>query len=85
MPCRRGWGSLHLGGVNFLKCDGSVHFFSTSVDMPTLASLATIAGGEAVATTDNKCSAGRNPCRNIGIADLIDLWRKRPPLRLPTR
>ncbi|HEY4310654.1 MAG TPA: DUF1559 domain-containing protein [Pirellulales bacterium] len=46
MPCRRGWGSLHLSGLNFLKCDGSVHFVAISMDMQTLARLATIAGSE---------------------------------------
>jgi prepilin-type N-terminal cleavage/methylation domain-containing protein/prepilin-type processing-associated H-X9-DG protein len=53
MPCRRGWGSLHLGGINFLKCDGSVHFFPVSVDMQLLSSLATIAAGESVISADD--------------------------------
>jgi type II secretory pathway pseudopilin PulG len=45
-PCKRGWGSLHCGGINFVLCGGSVHFLSTSIDMDLFAALATIAGGE---------------------------------------
>jgi prepilin-type processing-associated H-X9-DG protein len=47
-PCRRGWGSAHRGGINFLMCDGSVHFIATSIDMDLFAQLATIDGGETV-------------------------------------
>ena len=45
-PCRRGWGSPHNGGLNFLWCDGSVQFLSQDVDMELFAELGTIAGGE---------------------------------------
>jgi len=44
-PCRRGWGSFHSGGMNFLACDGSVRFLSTTIDMRVFALLATIDGG----------------------------------------
>jgi len=46
IPCRRGWGSFHSGGINFLLCDGSVRFLSTSIDTELLAELATISGRE---------------------------------------
>ena len=45
-PCRRGWGSPHPGGLNFILCDGSETFLSTSVDMNLFGDMATIAGGE---------------------------------------
>jgi len=45
-PCRRGWGSLHPGGLNFILCDGSGTFLNASIDMNLFADLATIAGGE---------------------------------------
>jgi hypothetical protein len=48
-PCKRAWGSMHSGPViNYLLVDGSVRGVSTNVAMPLLASLATVAGGEAV-------------------------------------
>ena len=49
LPCRRGWGSQHPGGLNFLACDGSTTFLSTSIDMGVFCDLATIAGGEQAA------------------------------------
>jgi len=48
IPCKRGWGGCHPGGVNFALCDGSVRFLSTSIDMNLFCSLATIQGGELV-------------------------------------
>ena len=48
-PCRRGWGSPHPGGLNFILCDGCGAFVSTSIDMNLFAELATIAGGETAA------------------------------------
>lgn len=48
-PCKRAWGSFHAGPVlNFAMCDGSVRSFTPNVSMKILASLATVAGGEAV-------------------------------------
>jgi prepilin-type N-terminal cleavage/methylation domain-containing protein/prepilin-type processing-associated H-X9-DG protein len=44
--CKRGWSSLHLGGINFVMCDGSVRTVSRTIDMRLLEGLATIAGGE---------------------------------------
>jgi len=46
MPCKRGWGSFHPGGLHFLLCDGSAQFVSHEVDTEVLAQMATIAGGE---------------------------------------
>jgi prepilin-type processing-associated H-X9-DG protein len=48
LPCRRGWGSNHLGGINFLFCDGAVHFLEISIDMDLFAGLGTIDGKEMV-------------------------------------
>ncbi|HEY4758953.1 MAG TPA: DUF1559 domain-containing protein [Thermoguttaceae bacterium] len=45
-PCKRGWGSSHPQGINFLICDGSVCFLETSIEMDLFAKLATIDGGE---------------------------------------
>ncbi len=47
-PCKRGWGSMHPGGLHFALCDGSVRFFNQSVDMELLAQMATIAGKEII-------------------------------------
>jgi prepilin-type N-terminal cleavage/methylation domain-containing protein/prepilin-type processing-associated H-X9-DG protein len=47
--CKRAWGSLHTGGLNFAFCDGSVHTISRTVDMLyVLPALATIDGGETI-------------------------------------
>ena len=40
--------SRHPGGVQFAFVDGSVHFISQSIDLPTYRALATITGGEVV-------------------------------------
>ena len=45
-PCKRGWGSFHSGGLNFLLCDGSVRFIGDTIDLNLFCNLATIAGGE---------------------------------------
>jgi prepilin-type N-terminal cleavage/methylation domain-containing protein/prepilin-type processing-associated H-X9-DG protein len=45
-PCKRGWGSMHPGGLNYLMCDGSVRFVSYNTDINLLAAMATIAGNE---------------------------------------
>lgn len=47
-PCHQGWLSYHPDGVNFVMCDGSVHFLSTNVNMDVFCGLATVAGGETV-------------------------------------
>jgi prepilin-type N-terminal cleavage/methylation domain-containing protein/prepilin-type processing-associated H-X9-DG protein len=46
IPCKRQWGSGHSGGMNFVLCDGAVHFVRTNVDLNLLAKLATIGGDE---------------------------------------
>jgi prepilin-type processing-associated H-X9-DG protein len=45
-PCKRGFGSMHAGGLNYVMGDGSIRFISYGVDINMLAALATIAGGE---------------------------------------
>ena len=45
-PCKRGFGSNHPNGLNFLMADGSVRFVSYNVDINLLAAMATMAGGE---------------------------------------
>ncbi len=45
-PCKRGWGSFHPGGLQFVLCDGSVRFVSSAIDMAVFGAAATIAGGE---------------------------------------
>lgn len=46
LPCQRGWGSFHPGGINFLLCDGSVRSLARAIDVDLFAGLGTIAGGE---------------------------------------
>ena len=46
IPCKRGWGGCHPGGVNFVLCDGTVRFVANTIDLTLLGNLATIAGGE---------------------------------------
>jgi prepilin-type N-terminal cleavage/methylation domain-containing protein/prepilin-type processing-associated H-X9-DG protein len=45
-PCKRGWGSNHTNGVNFVMCDGSVRWVAYGTNVTILAEMATIAGGE---------------------------------------
>ncbi len=47
-PCKRAWGSFHVGGVQFLLCDGSIRFLSANINRLTLANLSTISGGEVI-------------------------------------
>jgi prepilin-type processing-associated H-X9-DG protein len=47
-PCKREWGGLHPGVLNFVLCDGSVHSLSTAIDIRLFCNLATIQGGEIV-------------------------------------
>ncbi len=45
--CKRGWGSMHSGGVvQFVFCDGSVHSISPDVDMELFVASATIQNEE---------------------------------------
>ncbi len=46
--CKRFFASLHTGGVQFAKCDGSVSFISSNIDRNVLGGLSTIAGGEVI-------------------------------------
>lgn len=48
-PCKRFFGSLHPGGVQFTRVDGSSGFISDTIDQVVLGSLATAAGGEVFA------------------------------------
>jgi prepilin-type N-terminal cleavage/methylation domain-containing protein/prepilin-type processing-associated H-X9-DG protein len=45
-PCKRGWGSFHPGGLQFVFCDGSVRMLRGNIDMELFCELATIDGGE---------------------------------------
>ncbi len=43
-------GSFHDGGLMFMLCDGSVHFVSDTIELDVYRNMATIAGGEVVAS-----------------------------------
>ena len=46
-PCKRGWGSYHPGGLQFLMADGAVRLVQSSIDLELMSQMATIAGEEA--------------------------------------
>jgi prepilin-type N-terminal cleavage/methylation domain-containing protein/prepilin-type processing-associated H-X9-DG protein len=50
--CKRGWGSNHTNGMNFLLCDGSVRWVTLGADINLLNAMATIAGGEVAQLPD---------------------------------
>ncbi len=52
IPCKRGWGSVHPSGINFVYCDGSVRLIPKTIDMRIFGDLATIDGGEATMPPD---------------------------------
>ncbi len=45
--------SLHTGGVNFVYADGSVHFISESIDVPSLTLLSRMADGQVIPNAPN--------------------------------
>jgi prepilin-type N-terminal cleavage/methylation domain-containing protein/prepilin-type processing-associated H-X9-DG protein len=45
-PCKRGFGSNHTNGLNFLFGDGSIKWVTYTVDINMLAAMATVDGGE---------------------------------------
>ena len=45
-PCKRAWGSFHPSGLQFVYCDGSVQFISTSIDVRLFAAASTIGAGD---------------------------------------
>jgi prepilin-type N-terminal cleavage/methylation domain-containing protein/prepilin-type processing-associated H-X9-DG protein len=51
-PCKRGWGSNHTNGLNFVMCDGSVRWVANGADINVLNAMATIAGGEVASLQD---------------------------------
>lgn len=46
--CKRGFGSFHVGGIQFLMADGAVRFISENIDSTKLAGMATISTGEVI-------------------------------------
>ena len=45
-PCKRGWGSYHPSGINFVFCDGSTRFVQPTVDILLFVTQASIEGGQ---------------------------------------
>jgi prepilin-type N-terminal cleavage/methylation domain-containing protein/prepilin-type processing-associated H-X9-DG protein len=48
--CKRGYGSLHPGGMNMLRADGSAGFVKQSTSMKVVMALGTIQGGEIISS-----------------------------------
>lgn len=46
--CKRGWGSMHVGGMQILLADGSSRFMSENIDLNLFQNLGTIGGGEII-------------------------------------
>lgn len=46
--CKRGWGSMHVGGMQVLLGDGSCRFMSDNIDLDLFVKLGTVGGGERV-------------------------------------
>ena len=51
-PCKRGFGSNHTNGLNFLLADGSVRFVSYTISLATWRALGTRNGGEVISSSD---------------------------------
>lgn len=46
--CKRGWGSLHVGGMQVLLADGSSRFISENIDLTLFQGLGSVAGAEII-------------------------------------
>ncbi len=44
--CKRGWSSLHPGGIHFVLCDGSARSVSRGIDGNLFEHLTTVAAGD---------------------------------------
>jgi hypothetical protein len=42
--CKRSWFSMHTGGMNMVRCDGSTDFISFDMDLNLFASMGSVAG-----------------------------------------
>lgn len=51
-PRMMGARSLHTGGINTCRCDGSVGFISDSIDITTWGALGSASGGEVFTNPD---------------------------------
>jgi prepilin-type N-terminal cleavage/methylation domain-containing protein len=46
--CKRGWGSMHVGGMQVLLGDGSCRYLSDTIDMNLFVKLGTVSGREII-------------------------------------